>query len=486
MVSSLIFKSIERFSVKGLGLIVSIVLARLLSPDEFGQVAIITVFVNLCYTFVESGLNTALIQSKKVDKVDYSTVFYISFAVAFLLAGVLVIIAPFVGRLYDNPALVLPLQVYSASLLVSAYHSIQTAKLQKEMKFKLILYTSLASTFLAGAIGIIMAYKGAGIWALIGYYFSYNIINVLLVLILDRWMPCLKFSVKRAKELFAYGWKMLVSGLLCTLYGDIRTLIIGKMFSENKLGYYNRGQQFPVLVSGTVESTVFSVVFPAISKVQDKKDEVIKLMRNSLKIGSFILMPLMAGLCATATPLFTVLLTEKWLPAVPYMQIICIGSANVAIMVSCLTAIKSIGRSDVYMKLEAVRRIAMIGVLLISVFVFKTVEAIAWGFAISAWIDIAIISVPTKRLFSYGLFAQIKDVWKIIVASAAMFGIVFAIGFISLPAWALLMLQIPAGVVSYAAICFVLRVDCMRDMMAKILKRRGGGTPCEASEADAG
>ena len=471
MVSSLIFKSIERFSVKGLGLIVSIVLARLLSPDEFGQVAIITVFVNLCFTFVESGLNTALIQSKKVDKVDYSTVFYISFAVALLLAGVLVIIAPLIGRLYDNSALVLPLQVYSASLLVSAYHSIQTAKLQKEMKFKLILYTSLASTFLAGAIGIIMAYKGAGIWSLIGYYFSYNIINVLMVLVLDRWMPCLKFSVRRAKELFSYGWKMLVSGLLCTLYADIRTLIIGKMFSENKLGYYNRGQQFPVLVSGTVETTIYSVVFPAMSKVQDNSTDVVRLMRNSSKIGSFILMPLQAGLCATAAPLISFLLTDKWLPAVPFMQIICIGGTSIAISVAGLTAIKSIGRSDVYMKLEAVRRAAMIGVLMISVFAFRTVEAIAWGYAISAWIDIAIISVPTKRLLGYGLFAQIKDVWKIIFASAAMFGIVFAIGFVSLPAWALLLIQIPAGVASYVAICLVIKVDCMRDFIAKLFKR---------------
>lgn len=472
MVSSLIFKSIERFSVKGLGLIVSIVLARLLSPDEFGQVAIITVFVNLCFTFVESGLNTALIQSKKVDKVDYSTVFYISFAVALLLAGVLVIIAPFIGRLYDNSALVLPLQVYSASLLVSAYNSIQTAKLQKEMKFKLILYTSLASTFLAGAIGIIMAYKGAGIWSLIGYYFSYNIINVLMVLVLDRWMPCLKFSVRRAKELFSYGWKMLVSGLLCTLYADIRTLIIGKMFSENKLGYYNRGQQFPVLVSGTVETTIYSVVFPAMSKVQDNSTDVVRLMRNSSKIGSFILMPLQAGLCATAAPLISFLLTDKWLPAVPFMQMICIGGTSIAISVAGLTAIKSIGRSDVYMKLEAVRRAAMIGVLMISVFAFRTVEAIAWGYAISAWIDIAIISVPTKRLLGYGLFAQIKDVWKIIFASAAMFGIVFAIGFVSLPAWALLLIQIPVGVLSYTLICILLRVDCLIDLISKIRGRK--------------
>jgi O-antigen/teichoic acid export membrane protein len=472
MVSSLIFKSIERFSVKGLGLIVSIVLARLLSPDEFGQVAIITVFVNLCFTFVESGLNTALIQSKKVDKVDYSTVFYISFAVALLLAGVLVIIAPFIGRLYDNSALVLPLQVYSASLLVSAYNSIQTAKLQKEMKFKLILYTSLASTFLAGAIGIIMAYKGAGIWSLIGYYFSYNIINVLMVLVLDRWMPCLKFSVRRAKELFSYGWKMLVSGLLCTLYADIRTLIIGKMFSENKLGYYNRGQQFPVLVSGTVETTIYSVVFPAMSKVQDNSTDVVRLMRNSSKIGSFILMPLQAGLCATAAPLMSFLLTDKWLPAVPFMQMICIGGTSIAISVAGLTAIKSIGRSDVYMKLEAVRRAAMIGVLMISVFAFRTVEAIAWGYAISAWIDIAIISVPTKRLLGYGLFAQIKDVWKIIFASAAMFGIVFAIGFVSLPAWALLLIQIPVGVLSYTLICILLRVDCLIDLISKIRGRK--------------
>jgi len=471
MVSSLIFKSIERFSVKGLGLIVSIVLARLLSPDEFGQVAIITVFVNFCYTFVESGLSTALVQKKEVDKVDYSTVFYISFAVALVLAGGLTACAPLVGNFYDNSALVLRLQIYALSLIVSAFLSVQNAKLQKEMKFKVVLYTGLVSTVLSGAFGIVLAYIGWGIWALVAYYFSHAIINSLLILLLDRWLPSIAFSFKRAKELFSYGWKMLASGLLCTLYADIRTLVIGKMFTEDMLGYYNRGQQFPVLVSGTVESTIYSVVFPAISNVQDKRDEVIRLMRNSLKIGSFILMPLMAGLCATATPLFKVLLTDKWLPAVPYMRIICIASANVAMIVACLTAIKSIGRSDVYMKLEIVRRVAMLAVLVISVFVFKTVEAIAWGFAISAWIDVAIISIPTKRLLGYGLLAQLGDSWKIILASLLMFGIVFAIGYISLPAWALLLIQIPVGVISYVLLCFVFRVDCLLDMISKLFRK---------------
>ena len=468
MVSSLIFKSIERFSVKGLGLIVSVVLARLLSPDEFGQVAIITVFVNLCLTFVESGLSTALVQKKDVDKIDYSTVFYISFAIAVLLAGCLALLAPLVGRFYDNSALVLPLQVYSLSLIVSSFLSVQNAKLQKEMKFNMVLYTSLASTFLSGALGIALAYIGWGIWALIAYYFSHNVINSVLILILDRWIPCLRFSVKKAKGLFSYGWKMLASGLLCTLYADIRTLIIGKMFSEVKLGYYNRGQQFPTLVCGTVESTIYSVVFPAISKVQDKTDEVVKLMRNSLKIGSFILMPLEAGLCATAVPLISLLLTDKWLPAVPYMQMICIGGAIIAISVAGLTAIKSIGRSDVYMKLEIVRRVAMLAVLIGSMFLFRTVEAIAWGYAISAWIDVAIISVPTKKLFGYGFLAQIKDVWKILFASALMFAAVYAIGFAALPAWALLLIQIPVGIISYAVICLLLKVDCLVDLISKI------------------
>ena len=479
---SLIYKTFERFSVKILGLIVSIVLARLLAPEEFGQVAIITVFINLCLSFVDSGLSSALVQNKKADRVDYSTVFYISLAVAAIMSAALILTAPIIGEYYENDAIVLPLRVYSLSLFVSAFSAVQNAKLQREMKFRTVLYTSLAATILSATVGITLAALGAGIWALIVYYFAYTVFSSLAILIADRWVPTLEFSLSRAKELFSYGWKMLVSGLLCSIYEDIRTLIIGKMFSEAQLGYYNRGQQFPIVLVTTTHSTIQSVVFPVMSEKQDDKESVKVLSKNTLKYGSLILFPVMIGLSVAAESIISVLLTEKWLASVPFMQIICLGSASIAINTAGLTAIKSVGRSDVYMRLELVRRIAMLAVLLVSVFAFRSVEAIAWGYAISAWIDVVIISVPVKRLIGYGLIEQLRDVWKIILAALLMGGVVFAVGLLAAPAWLVLTLQITSGIIIYPTLCYVLKIDSFIQIANKalqIIRKDSRGNPNE-------
>lgn len=462
---SLLFKSIERFAAKIIGLIVSIVLARILSPDEFGEIAIITVFINLGIAFVESGLSSAVVQSKNTDRSDYSTIFYVSLVVAVFLTGALVVGAPFIGKFYNNSNIVLPLQVYSGSLMMSAFHSVQNAKLQREMKFKTVMFTSLISTVLSGVVGIVLAYAGAGIWALVAHYLSYTVFSSITILVVDKWHPSLVFSAKRAKELFSYGWKMLVSGLLCSIYADIRMLIIGKVHSEADLGYYNRGQQFPTVIASTLEATVHSVIFPVTAKVQDNKAEIKKLIKNTLSIGSLIIMPIMIGLCAAAEPIIIVLLTDKWLPAVPFMRIIGLGSASIAMVTANLTAIKSIGRSDVYMKLELVRRTVMLAVLAVSVFAFKSVKAIAWGYAISSWIDVVVISVPVKRLIGYGLIEQLSDVWKIILASVLMAGAVLAVGLIAAPEWLLLIVQILVGIIVYCLMCMLLKIEAFGQLV---------------------
>lgn len=472
IVSSLIYKFAERFSIKALGFIVSIVLARILTPDEFGQVAIITVFINLCQTFITSGFSTALVQDKNVDQNDYSTVCHISFGISAILALISVLIAPVLGDFYKNDDLVLPIQVYSLSLFIAAISSVQNAKLQREMKFKTVLITSLIATVLSGALGIALALLGAGIWALIAHYFSYNVFSVILVFIADKWYPKFVFSIKRAKELFSYGWKMLVSAMLCSLYADIRTLVIGKMFSSDSLGYYNRGQQIPEVISGTLDSSMQSVMLPVLSRSQDNKEQVKAFLRNTIKYNCFIIIPAMVGLAVVARPLVLFLLTEKWLSAVDFIQISCIGYAAIPLVSSCLVSIKAIGRSDVYMRLEIIRRIAMLGVLLTSMFVFKSVEAIAWGFVASSWIDVLIVSIPTKRLVGYGLFDQLKDIWKIILSSLIMGCVVFSLGLLKLPPFAALLLQVLIGITVYFIACIMLRESCITEIKKALCSYR--------------
>ena len=462
VIKSMIYKFSERLAVKGLGLIIGIVLARLLMPEDFGQVAIITTFIALATAIIEGGLSTALVQQKDVTDDDYSTVFYISLFVALLMVITLFLTAPLIALFYELPNLIWPIRVYSFSLLFGAFNSVQVAKIQREMNFRAMMWASLVATIISGALGIAFAYMNWGIWALVFYGCSSTVLSCFTMLYSAKWFPKLTFSFIRAKILFSYGWKMLVSSILCSLYADIRSLIIGKKYSTNDLGYYNRGQQYPHVISATLDMSIQSVMFPTLARSQDNKESIKSMLSRTISLGSFILIPTMIGLACVSRPLIILLLTEKWLPATIYMQLLCIAEAAIIFKSSSLIAIKAIGRSDVYMKLEAVRRIVMIAVLLGAILIFDSVLAIAISYVISAWIDVIIISIPLKKLLNYGFFEIMKDNWKSIFASLLMGAIVLTTGKINAHYVIVAGIQIFVGVISYIALAFILKIDIFK------------------------
>jgi O-antigen/teichoic acid export membrane protein len=333
-----------------------------------------------------------------------------------------------------------------------------------------------------------MAYLDFGIWSLIAYYFSSAVITSVAMLLTDRWWPGPSFSLRRAKELFSYGWKMLVSAVLCSLYADIRTLIVGKRWSEEELGYYNRGQQFPEVLSNTLDNAIQSVMFPVLSRSQDDRAEMKRILRRTATLSSLLVMPAMIGMAVAAEPFVLAVLTEKWLPAVPFMQILALGNLTLSLTSSNLVAIKSTGKSGTYMILELIRRLAMLAVLLLSVFVFGTVETVAWGFVVSSVLDALIIAVPTHRILGYSLLEQCRDLWRILLASLLMGGAILPLLLLPCPPVAILLAQIALGVAVYVGAGFLLRIPAMRELlsMAKRLLRRGktaesqAGTPPEA------
>lgn len=470
--SSLLYKFAERLLVKGLGLIISIILARLLSPTEFGQIALIMVFINLSVVLIDSGLNTALVQNKHTTIEDYSTVFYISFSIAALLVVLLWIASPFIGDYYEDEAIVLPLRVYSFTLLIGAANSVLVAKMQREMRFGKMMVCNLVACIVAGTVGVAMAYGGFGIWALVAYYFTSTLVTCVALLVATKWYPLWVFSVGRARELFGYGWKMLLSGIMCGLYNDLRALIIGKVYGPADLGYYNRGQQFPEVISNTLDNALQSVMFPVMAAEQDSAERVRTVLSRTLLMGSLIIMPLMFALAVVAAPFIEFLLTDKWLPSVVYMQWLCVGFASIPMVSSCLVAIKALGRSDVYMRLEFVRRIVMLAVLLVSVFCFDSVLAIAVGFAVSSWLDVVVISFPMKRLFGYGLGRQIADVWRVVAAVVAMSGAMVVVGqLLELAPFWQMCCQLIVGVMVYLLACMLLKVEALRGVVAMIRKR---------------
>lgn len=474
IVSSLSFKFFEQLAVKGLGLIISIILARLLSPDNFGQLAIMAVFINLSLSLIQSGFGTALIQTKDLSKKDYSTAFYINLLLSITMVAIIFVTAPFIGKFYNSTAIVAPLRFYSLSLLFGAFNSIQTAKLQREMRFKASMYARLFATIASGILGIVFAYLGYGIWALVVYNFSYIVISSFTMLCASRWLPKFEFSKDRAKVLWGFGWKMFVSSLLCSLYDDVRSLVVGKKYSTDDLGYYNRGAQFPMIISTTTESAIQSVMFPVFSKEQDKKERLIAMLERSLSLSCLIIFPIMIGIAIVAKPLVVILLTEKWLPAVDYVYIFCIAYMTKSLTTPNLTAIKAIGRSDIYMKLEIIRRVAMMVVLLISVFCFNSVLAIVIGFAISLWVDVIIISIPMKKLFNFGILKQFKLIWKILLATLIMAIFVYLVGILNINIYLSFTLQILCGIVVYSAVCLLIKEQnflYLAKMVKKFIKK---------------
>lgn len=459
VIKSLIYKTVERFSVKGLGFIISILLARLLTPEAFGQIAIVNVFVNLSQSIIEGGLSTALVQNKDTDDRDYSTVFYICMAMSVVMTSVVFVAAPFIADYYSSPEILMPLRVYAFSVFFSSYDSILTAKIQREMRFKQMLICSLIATILSGSLAVGLAFSGAGIWTLVVYYFSHTVISSTAMMIAVRWVPKLTFSVKRAKVLYGFGWKMLAASMMCSLYYDLRSLIIGKRFSTEDLGYYDRGQQFPFTINFALDASVQSVMFPVLAKAQDDKKQTRAILGKTVGLGSLLVFPAMIGLAAVAEPLVRLVLTDKWLPCVPFMQIICIAQVPGIITSSNLVAIKSLGRSDIYMKLEFIRRALMLFVLALTVLLFDSVIAMAYSFALSAWIDVFIAAVPNKKLANYGILDQLKDSWDILLAAIIMGAVVYAMNYTPLPLLPKLCVQIVSGILVYIILCRLLKIE---------------------------
>jgi len=458
VIKSFLYKFIERFAVKGIGLLISIILARLLEPQVFGFVAILNIFISLSTSFVQSGLNTALIQNKTVDNIDYSTVFYISFALAMVFILIINLIAPIIAKFYENLELVLPLRVFSFSLLIGAFNSVQVAKATREMRFRAMMICSLVSTVLSGVVGIILALLGFGLWALVVYTMVQELLYSIVLLMFSRWLPEFCFSKKRAKELFGYGWKLLVSSILCNIYSDIRTLIIGKRFSPSDLAFYNRGDQFPSSITVALNSAIQSVMLPVLSNYQDSKERLYYSLKQSISLSSILILPAMFGLSAVSRPLVLTILGEKWSNSIVYLQILSFAYGAIPFSSPALIAIQATGRSDIYLTLEIKRRIIMVIILAISVFCFDSIIAIAVCYVISSWIDVAIVINEEKKLVGYGVMDQIHDTWHSFIASAIMAVAVYCISLININSIVLLLIiQLLSGVILYCAIMLLFK-----------------------------
>lgn len=461
IVRSLIYKFTERFAVKLIGFVLGILLARLLSPEIAGQVALLEVFVNLSFTLIDEGINSALVQTKNADERDYMTVFVITLGLALFAIAVLEAAAPAIAGYYRSPEITLPLRVYAFSLLFSSFNSIQVARLQREMRFREMMLCNLAATVIAGGLGVALAYRGARLWSLVAYHFGQIVLSCLAALLVLRWLPHGRFSKESAKRLGGFGLKMLGASVVSNLYNSLRPLIIGRRFTTADLGYYDRGQKFASTISLNLDTAIRSVMFPVLARSQDDTEQFRAILRRMKQLGCFVVFPVMFGLAAAAEPIVRLLLTEKWLPAVPFLVLLSIGEAQVPLTSSNLVALKSLGRSDLYAKQEVLRRVLMLLVLAVSVLAFDSVIAIAVGFVFSAWLDVWVTSLPLKGLLNYSFFAQVRDTWKSALSSLLMAAAVWALGRLPLGGIVGLALQIIVGGALYLLINLALKNESL-------------------------
>ena len=455
--SGLVWRFLERFGAQGVTFVVSIILARLLDPEVYGIVAIVTVFTTILNVFIDSGLGNALIQKKDADDLDFSSVFFFNMAMCLMLYCLFFLSAPFIADFYNMPELTAVLRVMSLTVIISGVKNVQQAYVSRHLLFKRFFFATLGGTLGAAVVGIWMAYKGYGVWALVAQGLFNNCIDTLILWLTVKWRPRRMFSFERFRGLFSFGWKLLVSSLITTFSNDLRQLIIGKLYSPSSLAFYNRGYMIPNIFVGNVNSAIDSVLFPVMSGAQDNIDSVRSMTRRSICISSYIMWPVMLGIAAVSRSFVLIFLTEKWFPSIPYIIIFCITYAFLPLQTANLNAIKALGRSDIYLRMTILKRIVSFAVLLVTMWFGPLVMA-ASNLLISA-IEQIITSWPNKKFLNYSYRQQLTDIMPSMLLSGVMFGIVWSMQYLQFSDLITLFIQILVGITVYIGGSIVIRMD---------------------------
>lgn len=472
VVNNFIWRFAERCGAQAVTLIVSIVLARILIPSDFGTVSLVMVFTTIMQVFVDSGLGTALIQKKDADDLDFSSVFYFNFAVCLILYAVMFMAAPLIAGFYNDTSLTSIIRVISLTIIISGVKGIQQSYVSRNMLFKSFFFATLGGTIFSAFLGIGMAYAGCGVWSIVAQQLSNTAIDTLILWITVKWRPKKMFSWERLKGLLSYGWKLLASSLLDTVYNNLRNLIIGKIYTSADLAYYNQGDKFPKVIVTNINASIDSVLLPSMAGEQDHRDRVKSMTRRAIKTSTYIMAPLMMGLMFCAEPVVKLLLTDKWLPCVPYLRIFCFTYMFWPIHTANLNAIKTMGRSDLFLKLEIVKKIMGLTLLLLTMRI--SVMAMAYSLIVSGVCSQVINSWPNWKLLDYNYLEQLRDILPSIIIALIMGIIVYFIGFLRLPTIIILLIQVLTGAAIYigaSALLHLEEFEYLFGMVKSFLKR---------------
>lgn len=471
--SNFIWRFAERCGAQIVAFVVSIVLARILAPEMYGTIALVTVFISILQVFVDSGLGNALIQKKDADNLDFSTVFFTNVFFCIVLYVIAFLISPMIGRFYHNMSLVPIIRVLSITLLISGIKNVQQAYVSRNLLFRKFFFSTLGGTIVAAIVGIIMAIKGYGVWALVTQQVLNVTVDTIILWITVKWHPQFVFSLERLKGLFSYGWKLLASGLLDTVYNNLQQLIIGKMYTSAELAFYNKADQLPNIIVVNINSSIDSVLLPVMSKVQEDKEVIKNMTRRAIKTSTYIMAPIMLGLAFTASNVVLLLLTEKWLACVPYLVILCITYIFWPLNTANLNAIKAMGKSDIYLKLEILKKI--FGFLMLLSTMWFGVKVIVYGMLVNSLISQIINSWPNKKLLNYGYIEQVKDIFPNIIIAVVMGLGVSLVPTIFDSVFVTLMVQVILGMIIYIGESIIFGNDSylyLLELLKELIKKR--------------
>lgn len=476
VVSGLLWKFAESACADVVSFLVSVILARMLLPSDYGEIALVNVFIVLANVFVVNGLGTALVQKKNADNVDFSSVFYFNIALSLVLYGILFAASPSIANFYKMPHLKWVLRVLAMKIPIAAINSVQNAYISREMIFRKSFLVTLIGTVISAFVGIFMAYTGYGVWALVAQVLTNCVIDTILLFVMIRWFPSWSFSFERLKGLIDYGWKILFSSLIKVGYDQISSLVIGRLYTGEDLAYYSRGKKYPDMVVADINSTISTVLFPAIAKNQSDMERVKAITRRSMKTSTFVLTPLLIGLSALAEPFISWMLTDKWLPCVPYLRVCCIYYMMQPVQTANLQAIRAIGRSDIILKLDIIKRGS--GLLILLLMMNHGVMGIALA-PVGMSILATLVNIPpNKKFLGYSYLEQFKDIVPNFAISTVMGILVYFesnyLMQMDLGNFFILVIGIVSGVCIYIVSAVLLRIESMQylwDILLRYIKK---------------
>ena len=474
--SGFIWKFMERVASQGVSMVVSIILARLLTPEDYSVVGVVAIFFTVCNVIISGGLNTALIQKKNADIEDYSTVLNVSIILATVMYAIMFFAAPWIADLYHKEVLIPVVRVMSLTLFINAFNSVLSAYTSSQLQFRNFFTSSILGTVVSAIVGITMALKGYGAWALVVQQMTSALAGTLVLFWMTHMRFIMKISLERLKTLFGYGSKIFLSSIITVVYDQINPLIVGLKFSSTDLAYYTKGIGYPGLLNSTISDTLSAVLFPAMSKLQHDKEAVLQMTRQYIRVASYVVFPIMLGFFAVSDKFVTAVLTDKWLPIVPYIRVFCFSYMFNIIHVGNLQAIKAIGRSDISLKLEIIKKSIFLAVVTAFVLLAKNPIILALSSIVTTMIATVVNTYPNRKLIGYRYRYQILDLVPNFILAVVMGMAVMLIGQLELPALALMLLQIVSGAVIYVLLSVLTRNPNFKYLLdyIKIMVKRSG------------